>query len=183
MHKDHIERDQGKQGRGELSQIQDRLEADTTFTITAADAVLRGQVLGVCRLGSMNTLQIHTHRLNTDQSSTRRGSHSGPHSQIGEVNSSHRSRCRHTTNRLHCRFGMSIIYTNTHSTCMPARSEVLHFVVVQYKDRGRAIAEHSIEHSGPAFKPGFAGRSSGFTRWPEHMACPVQAPQRRTVRT
>lgn len=55
------------------------------------------------------------------------------------------------------------------------------FAVVQYEDRGLATAERHSEHSGPAFKPGFAGRTSGFSKWPKHMACPVQAPQRRIV--
>ena len=59
--------------------------------------------------------------------------------------------------------------------------QLLHNAVVQYEDRGLPIAERNTEHSGPAFKPGFAGRTSGFSRWPTHMACPAQAPQRRVV--
>ncbi|BDA49043.1 hypothetical protein COCOBI_13-1530 [Coccomyxa sp. Obi] len=54
------------------------------------------------------------------------------------------------------------------------------FSVFKYEDRRLPTAERHSEHSGPAFKPSFAGRTSGFSRWPEHMACAVQAPQRRT---
>ncbi|CAL8463940.1 g3475 [Coccomyxa elongata] len=53
------------------------------------------------------------------------------------------------------------------------------FSMFKYEDRGLAAAERHSEHSRPAFKPSSAGRTSGFSRWPEHMACPVQAPQRR----
>ncbi len=88
---------ENKGSKGVVSTIAYK-ERDTSLC-SAIGPTLEMWVYGVCRLGSMSTLQIHIPRASISQSSTKKGkshgSPSGPHNQIGGAIFSQCSRCCH----------------------------------------------------------------------------------------
>jgi hypothetical protein len=60
-------------------------------------------------------------------------------------------------------------------------SNVVFLCGVQYEATPGPVKESNKRWEGPAFKSGHASSTSGFSKWPEHIACPIPALKRQSV--